>query len=49
MGHTLWTQKSLCVLKEIGVNTTLFDWYTHRYLCVTAGFLLCKAVSRVLF
>ena len=49
MGHTLWTQKSLCVLKEIGVNTTLFDWYTHRYLCVNAGFSCVRLCQEFFF
>ena len=47
--HSVNTE-SLCVLKETGVNTTLFDWYTHRYLCVNAGFScvrLCQEFSSV--
>ena len=36
--HSVDTEKSLCTQGNWCVNTTLFDWYTYRSLCVDTGF-----------
>ena len=40
--------KTLCTQGNWCVNATLFDWYTHRFLCVDTSFCcvrLCKESS----
>ena len=36
--HCVDTEKSLCTQGNWCVNTTLFDWCTHRILCHDTGF-----------
>ena len=40
----------LCVLKEIGVQIQhLFDWCTHRFLCVGMGFSCIRLCQEFFF
>ena len=47
----MWTQKSrsLCTRGNWGVNTTLFDWCTHRFLCVGTGFSCVRLCQEFFF
>ena len=47
--HCVDTEKSLSTQGNWCVNTTLFDWCTHRFFVCWYRVFLCKAVSRVLF
>ena len=37
--HCVDTEKSLCTQGNGCVNTTLFDWCTHRFRALIHGFL----------
>ena len=38
--HCVDTEKSLCTQGNGCVNTTLFDWCTHRFCALIHGFLV---------
>ena len=38
--HCVDTEKSLCTQTNGCVNTTLFDWCTHRFCALIYGFLV---------
>ena len=38
--HCVDTEKSLCTQENGCVNTTLFDWCTHRFCALIHGFLV---------
>ena len=39
------TEKSLCTQGNGCVNTTLFDWCTHRFCALIHGFLVSGCVK----
>ena len=43
------TEKSLCTQGNWCVNTTLFDWYTHKFLCVDTGFSYVRLCQEFFF
>ena len=49
MGHSVDTEKSLCTQGNWCINATLFDWYTHRFLCVDKGFSCVRLCQEFFF
>ena len=47
--HCVDTEKSLCTQLNWYVNTTLFDWCTHRFLCVGTGFSCVRLCQEFFF
>ena len=47
--HSVDTEKSLCTQGNWCVKTTLIDWYTHRFLCVDAGFSCVRLCQELFF
>ena len=47
--HCVDTEKSLCTQGNWFVNTILFDWCPHRFLCVDTGFSCARLCQEFLF